>query len=133
MNEEEADGFWDEVRADIDADPGAFIDARESYAALEADEAYGWLSAVDAGDASIELASILYAFGIDDPGSIVTEGDNGVVIESGEWVLYVEHDEGGYARVPLGDAEGTLPEWIWDDWYEFADLFDVEWEMEDSG
>lgn len=132
MDSEEADRFWQQTHDDVERVPDAFINPREAYDALEADQAYGWLGAVDAGDASIDLAAILYAFGIDDPASIVRDGDNGVVIEDERWVLYVEHDEGGYARIELGDARGNLPEWVWDDWYEFADFLDIEWEMEDS-
>lgn len=129
MDSADAERFWRETHDDLEHNASAYIDASAAYDALDADEAFGWLSAVDSGDASIELAAILYSFGIDDPSEIVTDGDNGIIVEGGEWVMYVEHSEGGYARIELGDANGALPEWVWDDWYEFADLFDLDWDM----
>lgn len=106
-----------------DSDP--YIPTRFAREAIREDYA-DWQQAVDDGLAFPESAVLLAAFGVESPYSV-----QGVELDyhNGDWQLNISTSQELH-EIDLG---ADLPDWVWLWFYEMADDFGWDWELDYNG
>lgn len=115
--------FVDRIRSTFDGGENDPYIAPSSAADAIGEDYPQWQTAVNNGLADYESATLMAAFGVDDPYQI---SEIGLSHSDSGWTLTIVN---GDEIIEIDMQSDDLPFWVWDWLYDMADDFGWDWEI----